>query len=70
MQYASKIICEWELPEKSETIKVHFNKKKLLAHLKKEQNELNVKHRLLDKQERAKRVALIGFMEKKINKSD
>lgn len=35
MQYASKIICEWELPEKAETIKVLFNKVKVVTHMEK-----------------------------------
>ena len=51
MQYASRIVCEWDLPEKSETIKVLFNKEKVTTHMEKQRNELKWKSRALDRQE-------------------
>lgn len=48
MQYASKINCEWTLPEKSETIKVLFNKSKIVDHMANQRKELNNPFRDLD----------------------
>jgi hypothetical protein len=69
MQYSSKITCQWILPEKAETIKVLFNKNKVMNHMETQRNELNDKRRALDKQELAKQKAVEHFYNGVILKS-